>query len=108
MRGLWRGVRLDGGRTAILRRQEFQERTEALQIVQDETRIAASRRTRRRCPRTGRDRHDVLELRQGNDGAFQADPGAPGVLQGMLPVSEIRRGGKLTQSTVTIDVIGRA
>ena len=37
--------------------------------------------------------HDELfGLRQGNDGALQADAGAPGVLQGMLPVPEIRRG----------------
>ena len=34
MRGLRRGVHLDGGRTAVLRRQELQERTEAVQGLQ--------------------------------------------------------------------------
>ena len=43
-------------------------------------------------PRTGRNRQPVLGLRQGDDGAVQADAGAPGLLQGMLPVPEIRRG----------------
>ena len=34
----------------------------------------------------------VLGLRQGNDGAVQADAGTSCVLQGMLPVPEVRRG----------------
>ena len=42
--------------------------------------------------RTGGNRDHVLGLRQGNDGAVQADAGASGVLQGMLPVPEVRRG----------------
>src|SRR5947209_1871410 len=43
-------------------------------------------------PRAGRNPDDVLGLRQGNDGAFQADAGASRVLQRVLPVPEIRRG----------------
>ena len=43
-------------------------------------------------PRTGRNRDDVLGLRQGDDGAVQADAGASGLLQGVLPVPEVRRG----------------
>ena len=84
-------VHLDGGRTAVLRRQELQERAEALQGLQGQARGSARRRRRHR-PRTGRNDHQLLGLRQGNDGAVQADAGAPGVLQGMLPVPEIRRG----------------
>ena len=38
VRGLRRGVRLDGGRTAVLRRQELQERAEALQGLQGQAR----------------------------------------------------------------------
>ena len=42
--------------------------------------------------RTGRNRDHVLGLREGDDGALQADAGAPRLLQRMLPVPEIRRG----------------
>ena len=44
--------------------------------------------------RTGRNRDHVLGLREGDDRAVQADAGAPGLLQGMLPVPEVRRGGR--------------
>ena len=44
------------------------------------------------CPRAGRNRHPVFGLRKGDNGPFQADAGTPGLLQGMLPVPEIRRG----------------
>ena len=44
VRGLRRRVRLDGGRTAVLRRQELQERAEALQGVQRQARQPAGRR----------------------------------------------------------------
>ena len=36
--------------------------------------------------------HQLLELRQGNHGAVQTHPGATGLLQGVLPVPQIRRG----------------
>src|SRR3979409_24661 len=55
-------------------------------------RAAPPRGGGRDVPRAGRNADHVLSLWQGNDGALQADPRAPGVLQGMLPVPEIRRG----------------
>ena len=51
MRGLRRGVRLDGGRTAVLRRQELQERAEAVQGLQGQAGAAARRAARRRRER---------------------------------------------------------
>ena len=42
--------------------------------------------------RTGRNRDHLLGVRQGDDGAFQANAGASGLLQGVLPVPEVCRG----------------
>ena len=41
LRGLRHGVHLDGGRAALLRRQELQERTETVQELQGQARVAA-------------------------------------------------------------------
>ena len=49
-------------------------------------------------PRARGNRHHVLGLRQGDDGALQADAGASGLLQGVLPVPEIRRGRRRLSS----------
>src|SRR5205823_11710873 len=39
--------------------------------------------------RTGGNDHQLLELRQRNHGAVQTDPGATGLLQGVLPVPQV-------------------
>ena len=46
---------------------------------------------RRRRPRARGNDHQLLGLRQGNDRAVPSDAGAPGVLQGVLPVAEVCR-----------------
>ena len=48
----------------------------------------------RRGARAGRNGDHVLGVRQGNDGAVQADAGASGLLQGVLPIPKVRRGGR--------------
>ena len=62
----------------------------------------ASRPAGARAARAGRNRDQVLGLRQGNDRAVQADAGASGLLQGMLPVPQIRRA--LAASSVSSSV----
>ena len=42
--------------------------------------------------RTGGNRDQLLGVRQGNHGAVPSDAGAPGLLQGMLPVPQVRGG----------------
>ena len=44
--------------------------------------------------RAGRNHHQLLGVRQGNDGAVPSDAGTPGVLPRMLPVAEVRRRGR--------------
>ena len=63
---------------------------------------------RRRRARAGRNGDHLLGVRQGNDGAVQADAGASGFLQGVLPVPEVRRGGRrLTTSGLSSRSIHR-
>src|SRR5262249_27260743 len=42
------------------------------------------------CTRASGNGHQLLELRQGNHGAVQTHPGATGLLQGVLPVPQVR------------------
>ena len=49
--------------------------------------------------RSGRDADHVLRVREGHDGAVPTDAGTPGVLQGVLPATEVRRRRRLTVST---------
>ena len=91
LRGLRRRVRLDGRRTALFRRQEFQERTETVQELQSQARVAAVRRRRHR-PRAGRDDHQLFGLRQGNHRAVPAHAGTSGVLPGVLPAAKFAGG----------------
>ena len=43
--------------------------------------------------RARRNHHELLGLRQGNDGAFPSDAGPAGLLPGVLPAAEVRGSG---------------
>ena len=107
LRGLWGRVRLDGRRTAFFRRQELQERAEALQGLQGQARGAPGGRCGDRS-RARRNHDQLLGLRQGNDRAVPADAGPAGVLPGMLPVSGSSRARAASSAAVTAGVISEA
>jgi hypothetical protein len=90
VRGLRRRFRIHCGRTALLPRQEFQKRTQAVQKLQDQTARCAGRRV---CQNRNHD--NLLAVRPGNHGALQTHTGPSRVLPGVLPQPKghVRRGG---------------
>ena len=103
LRGLRHGVHLDGRRAALLRRQEFQERAEAMQVVQGQAGVPSLIGRSRRA-RAGGDDDELLGVRQRNDRAVPSHTGPAGVLPRMFPVAEIcRRGRRLIRAIGAIE-----
>src|SRR5205814_2335991 len=62
---------------------------------------------RRRRSRAGGNRYELFGVRQGDHCPLQADAGPSGVLQGMLPVPEIRRGRRRLARPFVISISPR-
>jgi len=84
VRGLRSRFRIYSGRTTLLPRQEFQERAQTLQELQDE----ASRLFLGLGLYQNRNHDHLLTMRSGNHGALQADSRPAGILPGMLSKPE--------------------
>jgi hypothetical protein len=88
VRGLRERFRLHGRRATLFSRQTIQERSEALQELQGETRFGFGRGSLR-------DANRLFGVRNRDDGSVQAYAGAPRPLQAVLP-AEADAAGELT------------
>src|SRR5258708_17653384 len=86
---MWSGVCLHRRRADVFRRQGFQERAQAVQGLQGQTRSERGSRPRCQYLPTGGNKDDLLAVRKGNHSSFPPDAGAARVLPRMFPAAAV-------------------